>query len=373
MKFTPSVSTFPNVDETTPTENTFLYGILRQDFSDEIKDNIRHIREIPFAEYRKARKGLIPLFTPSGTFNPRNDDGLKNHSSLVCLDLDRLGDVKVDTLKEKSSKFPFVYATIKSLRGDGLKIFCKTDRPTTQANHKSVYKSLSSEINLGVKVCSASAFSQLCFYSIDPHPYLNPDCDFFPIPKTLPEIDFKKVDKKAVDEVLGFKKVDKKAVDEVLKKLKSFKNSPKFENLMNGFSDSEDQSNSGVDFSLALMIFFYLKSECWDGNQASAFSIVNKILNRSKSTWHKKPLAYKFRTLNKAWVETKKTCKDNFSEIQSYRKSLSAISKRKNNIEKIQWAIWQCDELNIKSNIKNIAEISGISRQHTSRILKMLP
>ena len=233
----------------------------------------------------------------------------------------------MDTLKEQVSEYQFVYGAIKSLRGDGIKIFCKVDKPTRQQNHKAVYNYLAMLMNLG-KIDSASALSQLCYFSVDESPYFNPTCEVFPIPDNLPTEIEKQVDDSP--DKTEFSVVDKSTVDKVLEVLKSFKNSGKFSQLMDGVSDSEDQSSSGRDFSLCLMIFFYLKSDYWDGNQESAFAVCNEILKQSKSTWYKKSINYRRLTVQNAWNETTKTWKAELSDIQRDRQILSAI--------------WQCNE-----------------------------
>ncbi len=273
MRYTPQVSTFHSVSEITPTDKTILHGTLSQDFSDKIKNDIRSLRDLPLDEYRQKRNELIPAFTSSGVFNLRNNSGLKIHSQIVGLDFDKL-EGKVDTLKEKSSKADFVFGAMISLGGEGLKVFCKTDRPTTQANHKSVYNYLADQLAFGVKVDSASAISQLCFFSVDPHPYLNPTCEAFPIPNALPnEKDSNQVDnhKPENTEKSSFQPVDQKAVEEVLDRLENQRNSDKFQKLMRGISESEDKSFSGVDFSICTMVFFYLKSEYWGAIKIQPF------------------------------------------------------------------------------------------------------
>ncbi len=369
----PIVSRFENVKTTRPSDELPIDKILSQNFPIEIKNDIKKIRDLPLDEYKKQREGLIPLFTTSGVFDPRNNRGLKRHSRLVCLDVDRLGD-RVDTFKEKASRISFVFAAEKSLRGDGVKVFCKIDKPTTKENHSGVYKLLSKEIFPESQVDAASALSQLCYFSLDENIYLNPFCDSFPIPETLPEKDCpqNKTFPETSETDLQFLDVDSTEVKKTLKYLYN-ERGDKFTKLMDGKSQGEDKALSSVDFSICLKAFFYLKSESFKTDKNIAFSIANQILRKSKSTWFKKSKRYKLLTLNKAWNDTQGTYKDNFSEIQRDRQSLSALKRRENNIEKIQWAICLCEELNIKPNIKNISKHSGISRQHTSKILKMLP
>ena len=340
MIFAPQVSKFRLVTDATPSNQFPLSKILTQHFQAPIKDRIKLVRDLPMVEYKRQRQEIIPLFTSSGVFNPRNDSGIKTHSQIVCLDYDRLGD-SVDTLKEQVSKYSFVYGAIKSLRGDGIKIFCKVDKPTRQQNHKAVYYALATLMNLG-KVDSASALSQLCYFSVDESPYFNPACEVFPIPDNLSTEKEKQVDDSP--DKTEFLAVDLEEVCEVFNVLKSFKNSGKFSQLMDGVSDSEDQTNSERDFYTACrMIFFYLKSDYWDGNQESAFAVCNKILNQSKSNWYKKSINYRRLTVQNAWNETTKTWKAELSDIQRDRQILSAISRRKNNKAKIDSAIWQCN------------------------------
>ena len=68
--------------------------------------------------YRNADldKKNLPCFTISGTFNARSNDGLKDHSGIIAIDIDHKGD-ELDVSGLKSD--PYLYAIHQSVGGKG--------------------------------------------------------------------------------------------------------------------------------------------------------------------------------------------------------------------------------------------------------------
>ncbi len=253
--YTPKVSTLTSVRDTNLAHKTLLYAIIAQRFSVKIKDRIRLVRDIPPEDketYRETRERLIPAVIPSGVLKFRNSESPDPHSLIVCLDYDNLGDA-VDHFKHQLSQLPYVYAIIVSLSGRGLKVFVKIDKPTDKKTHPFVYKHISKEINLGIKVCKAKALVQLCFYTIDNYFYFNPDCEAFDTSEVRTE---ETVETEHADTQI---KIPESAIREITGNWLSGKwiNHENFKTLWDGNLDTND-SQSEADLGLCKHFAFYL-------------------------------------------------------------------------------------------------------------------
>ena len=61
------------------------------------KDKAAQIRAVEDeAERRKLKSEILPCATISGTFSSRNGKNLINHSGLLCIDIDKIKDEKVE-------------------------------------------------------------------------------------------------------------------------------------------------------------------------------------------------------------------------------------------------------------------------------------
>ena len=184
MKFTPIVSTLKTVNNPNLAYKTLLYAIIAQRFSSKIKDHIRFVRDIEDeAAYKETREALIPAFITSGVLKGRKSGSADPHSLIICIDLDDLYDA-VDHFKHQLSKLPYVYAIIVSLSGNGLKVFIKIDKPTDKFTHPSIYDYIAEHISkekiiIESACAGAKALVQPCYFSLDEHPYFNPDCEAF--------------------------------------------------------------------------------------------------------------------------------------------------------------------------------------------------
>ena len=78
--------------------------------------------------------------TPSGTFSYCNDDGLKVHSGIICMDLDDIADVEDLFQKLLSDPYFETLLLFRSPRGCGLKWFVPID--LEKCDHKTWFNAI---------------------------------------------------------------------------------------------------------------------------------------------------------------------------------------------------------------------------------------
>lgn len=166
------ITLFANAEATRPQEliefNEYLYLIKNGHWQDEVIT----YRAIQDPEDRKAAKRKITAVTPSGEFTGRGQAGLKNHSGLICIDVD---DKDNDNLNDKVKGLkndPFVYAYHQSLGGLGYAIYFRIE-PT---KHLDAYLALEKYLGdtyhlIADKACKD--VTRFRFVSFDPFLYLN--------------------------------------------------------------------------------------------------------------------------------------------------------------------------------------------------------
>src|SRR5262245_31601051 len=120
-------------------------------------------------------KKQLPAVTWSGTFTVRKSEALKNHTGLLCADLDNLGG-KLEDTRVLLLRSPYLWALFLSPTAAGLKAVFRA--PADGAKHHRSFcavrqhvKELTSE-----KVDEACKdVARLCFLSYDPEIFFNPD------------------------------------------------------------------------------------------------------------------------------------------------------------------------------------------------------
>lgn len=145
------------------------------------------------AAYHAHRAENVPAFTLSGTFPKRCKEGLDQHSRVLCLDFDGLGE-RLEEVRASLVEDDHVLAVFRSLGGDGLKAICPTDA-NDQASHEKAYAAALAHFKaLGPGTdTSCRDVCRLCYVSHDPDLFLRPSSflpSLFsgtnPIPDTAP-------------------------------------------------------------------------------------------------------------------------------------------------------------------------------------------
>ncbi len=130
-----------------------------------------------------APKKALPAILFSGTFARRAADALKQHSGLICVDLDHLGD-RLPSIRESIEADPHTLCAFVSPTGTGLKVVFRCS-PTTE--HLRSYKAAERYCleHFGLEIDPACKdVSRLCFVSFDPETFIAEHCE--PLPE-LPE------------------------------------------------------------------------------------------------------------------------------------------------------------------------------------------
>src|SRR5262249_863593 len=111
--------------------------------SEKLRPKIEQIRAEKDKEARSALKRALPGVMWSGQFGERANDKLKQHSGLLCADIDSLnGDLPSTWDKLKAS--PYVWALFVSPSGEGLKVVYRVRADVTQ--HKASFRAVEKEV-----------------------------------------------------------------------------------------------------------------------------------------------------------------------------------------------------------------------------------
>jgi hypothetical protein len=157
---------------TEPDDETSMESVLAGIRDGKWKESVQHVRGVlrdkGSEAYKDARKARLPAFTCGGLFSTRNKESLTQHSGLLMLDFDALGESLASaraTLKGDSH----VLAVFVSPSGNGLKAVVPI-AATDAASHKSAFdlvKAYFAERGLSADP-SGNDVSRLCFISHDP-------------------------------------------------------------------------------------------------------------------------------------------------------------------------------------------------------------
>lgn len=136
-------------------------------------NSLRAITDKSYARQYKARNFNYCTF--SGTFNKRSDDGLIQHSGLLCLDFDHLNnieDVKNILIQDEYFETQLLFV---SPSGDGLKWIVEID--ISEASHQDWFDSISNYLSHTYSLVAdpqCRNISRACFLPHDPFCYITP-------------------------------------------------------------------------------------------------------------------------------------------------------------------------------------------------------
>src|SRR5262249_9141174 len=110
----------------------------------------------------------------SGTFSRRRNEYLRQHSGLLCADIDALDGNDLNEVRAKLQTSPYVVAGFLSPTGSGLKVIFKV--PADAQKHLGSFRAVERHVLefIGVQIDeSGKDLSRLCFVSDDPEASLN--------------------------------------------------------------------------------------------------------------------------------------------------------------------------------------------------------
>jgi hypothetical protein len=163
------------IDRPKPAEQITLQTCHERIVSSHYAAEIERLRNLPDDDYKKQKEGL-DYVTFSGTFSYRNAKGLKKHSSLMCLDVDKYPSVKALKRRVENDKTLNPRLVFISPRGNGLKIVVVFDVnfDDALASHKAYFKAFQNYFLQVYDIAidqSCSDVSRACFMSHDEAAY----------------------------------------------------------------------------------------------------------------------------------------------------------------------------------------------------------
>ena len=200
-------------------------AILKGIQSGRWRESVEWVRSLPKdSKEQKRAKEQLPAINWSGTFAKRGIEGLKNHSGIVCVDLDHL-DSPAEVVA-KLSPCPHVVSAYVSPRGEGVKVLVDARGYDGETHHLAYKKACSLVRELaGHEPDNTPDVSRLCFVSFDPDLKVNWDTTPLP-PPTEEEIEAgKTAERKRPQGDIEFKVTDKttpygkKALEEECKRI----------------------------------------------------------------------------------------------------------------------------------------------------------
>ena len=159
------------------------------------------IKEQDKKEQDKLKKKLAVICF-AGQFSHRNNDGIIEHSGLICIDFDKVGD-RLNQLRTRFENDKYTFACFLSPRRDGIKVIVKI--PTIkletedEAGHKKLnidHKSYFEGLRMYYKESTMdddAEVARACFESYDENIFINPNSALFDIriePKVDVNIDY---------------------------------------------------------------------------------------------------------------------------------------------------------------------------------------
>ncbi len=173
-----TVSLFASVQTNTPISEISLYEFLRDEqYKQKYLPLVQEYRTTGKDELKKQ----LPAVTVSGTFDKRNTDGLKEHSGLICIDVDAKDNTHLQDFNELHQTIvdlPYVAYCGRSVSGKGYFVIIPISDPQ---RHKEHFEALKKAFyNSGVVIDgNCGDITRLRIYSYDPNAYIKLDAQVY--------------------------------------------------------------------------------------------------------------------------------------------------------------------------------------------------
>jgi len=162
--------------ETPQLEYKSISDVLKLVHYNDQKDIILKIRESGKVEQDRLKKSLVGIMW-SGKFTGRLDADLVEHSGVICLDFDKLGE-DMTKFYSKLINDKYTYSLFVSPSGNGLKVLVKI--PKVISDHKLHFKALEKYYGATGKFDPSSVNpARICYISYDPNIYINEKSELF--------------------------------------------------------------------------------------------------------------------------------------------------------------------------------------------------
>ena len=169
------VTIFPNAKAVNDPYHITIDKIVQRIQAGRSAATINQLRQCTDEKKRKSLKTQLPSICFSGTFSKREDKSLIDHSGLIAIDFDHLGE-RLQTLKEQLRNDKHTFMLFISPSGDGLKLVVKI--PPSALTHSKSAAALT-DYYKDEQLDEFKDVSRICFESYDPDIYFNPDSDVF--------------------------------------------------------------------------------------------------------------------------------------------------------------------------------------------------
>ena len=189
----PPISMVGNVRQTqTETEplRTVLAGIRDGRWKKEVKD-VRDAYDAIGKDAANDLKRELPALLPSGEFNRRSREELKQHSGIIAADVDLAQNPKLNTdlaaTRAAIEADPHTLVVFLSPTGTGLKVLCRCDpeRPHIES-YRAAEKYFREHFDITIDA-GCSDVTRLCFVSHDPDLFSRDDAAPLPYATTTDE------------------------------------------------------------------------------------------------------------------------------------------------------------------------------------------
>ncbi|MDO5665566.1 MAG: BT4734/BF3469 family protein [Bacteroidia bacterium] len=172
------ISMFRNAFDNTGVE-VALNDVL---FTAKYKERVFALREITDPEeYNKAKRNM-PMFTVSGVFDIRSRNGLREHSGMICLDIDgkQNPNLNIEKFIQSMRYVDVVYFAGYSIGGNGCFVIIPIAEPENHELHFDALVKDFAGAGMGVKIdASCRDVSRSRFVSYNPNPYFNPQAKVY--------------------------------------------------------------------------------------------------------------------------------------------------------------------------------------------------
>jgi predicted P-loop ATPase len=163
------VSFYTNIKSVVETHAKDIDTVLAEIKSGFYKDIVERVRAEKDKAKRDELKKKAPNFTASGLFTKRTDEGLKQHSGFIAIDIDDVEEL--ETTFKLLCNDDYTYACFKSIGGSGLCVLIKIDGP----QHRDSFESLKAYFYNKYSIIidpSCGNLSRARFISYDPDLFL---------------------------------------------------------------------------------------------------------------------------------------------------------------------------------------------------------
>lgn len=195
-----AISLFRRVDCTLPDSHLFPLAMLDAVRSGHLAgtdyrgvvQQIREAKERGDDARAKSLKRPLPAVTWGGTFARRSNEGLQQHSGLLCIDLDNLSATDLADCREALAADPHTFALFTSPSGNGLKWVLPIPRAANDSEHKEAFAAVAAYLADCYGITpdeSGKDVARLCFLSHDPEAVHNPNAQTFALEYAPPTAD----------------------------------------------------------------------------------------------------------------------------------------------------------------------------------------